>query len=79
MNSSMVLTNQAFKRELGKKKQVFGAKGKNVQHQQWSGDRENITVIIAIYRNGTSTAPAVIFKGKGFQSSWKQNNPANAL
>jgi hypothetical protein len=67
-----------FQKGVGQRERVFGAKGKKIQHQQRSGDRENITVIVTICADGTSTAPAVIFKGEGFQSSWKQNNPANA-
>lgn len=67
-----------FQNGVGQRERVFGAKGKKTQHQQRSGDRENITVIVTICGDGTSTAPAVIFKGEGFQASWKQNNPANA-
>jgi hypothetical protein len=64
---------------IGVKEHVLGAPGKKVQHQQWSGDRENITVIVTICGDGTSLPPAVIFKGEHFQMSWKQDNPLNAL
>jgi hypothetical protein len=47
-------------------------------YQQRSGDRENITVIVTICGDGMTTPPAVIFKGEGFQVSWKQENPLNA-
>ncbi len=67
-----------FQKGVGQKERVFGAKGKQRQHQQRSGDRENITVIVTICSDGTSTAPAVLFKGEGFQASWKQDNPVNA-
>ena len=67
-----------FQKGIGQKERVFGAKGKQCQHQQRSGDRENITVIVTICGDGTSTAPAVIFKGEGFQANWKQDNPTNA-
>ncbi|THU84612.1 DDE-domain-containing protein, partial [Dendrothele bispora CBS 962.96] len=50
---------------VGLKTRAFGAKGRKIQHQQRSGDRENITVIVAICADGTSTTPAVIFKGEG--------------
>jgi hypothetical protein len=62
---------------VGQKERVYGPKGQQCQHQQRSGDRENITVIVTICGDGTSTAPAVIFKGEGFQASWKQDNPLN--
>ena len=68
-----------FQKGVGQKERVFGALGQKIQHQQRSGDRENITVIVTICSDGTSTAPAVIFKGEGFQASWNQNNPLNVL
>jgi hypothetical protein len=61
-----------FQKGVGQKERVFGVKGKQAQHQQHSGDRENITVIVTICGDGTSTVPAVIFKGEGYQASWKQ-------
>lgn len=66
-----------FQKGVGQKERVFGASRQKIQHQQRSGDRENITVIVTICGDGTSTAPAVIFKGEGFQASWNQNNPLN--
>jgi hypothetical protein len=72
------IDESGFQKGVGGKERVFGGKGKQCQYQQWSGDRENITVIVTICGDGISTAPAVIFKGEGFQVNWKQNNPANA-
>ncbi|KAF8228561.1 CENP-B protein, partial [Tricholoma matsutake] len=63
---------------LGTRQHIIGPKGKKVQHQQRSGDRENITVMVAICADDTSLPPAVIFKGESFQTSWRQNNPLNA-
>lgn len=57
---------------------VMGAAGKKSQYQQREGSRENITVIVTIGADGTSLAPAVIFKGKAYQPKWKQDNPMNA-
>jgi len=57
---------------------VYGATGEKVQHQQHSGGRENITVIVTICADGTSLPPAVIFKGDSYQTSWKQDNPLKA-
>jgi hypothetical protein len=74
----MWVDESGFQKGVGQKERVFGASGQKIQHQQRSRDRENITVIITICGDGTSTAPAVIFKGEGFQASWKQNNPVNA-
>jgi len=68
-----------FQKGIGQNEQVFRAAGKRTQHQQHSGDRENITAIVVICEDGTAPSPTVIFKGKGFQVQWKQNNPLNTL
>jgi hypothetical protein len=67
-----------FQKGIGQKERVFGAAGKKTQHQQRSGDRENITAIVTICGDGTAPSPTVIFKGEGFQVQWKQDNPLNA-
>jgi hypothetical protein len=63
----------------GEREYVFGACQKAAPYQQRSGTRENITVIVTICAAGTSTPPAVIFKGKAFQPEWADNNPLKAL
>ncbi|KIY60695.1 CENP-B protein, partial [Cylindrobasidium torrendii FP15055 ss-10] len=65
---------------IGSKERVFGPAGSSVQHQQRSGNRENITVLCTICGDGSATdvPPTVIFKGNAFQVNWKQNNPLNA-
>jgi hypothetical protein len=67
-----------FQKGIGQKERVIGGKGKKRQHQQRSGDRENITALVCICGDGTSTPPLVIFRGEAFQASWKQDNPLNA-
>lgn len=67
-----------FQKGIGQKERVFGAAGKKTQHQQRSGDRENITAIVVICGDGTAPPPTVIFRGEGFQVRWKQDNPLNA-
>lgn len=62
----------------GEREYVFGARQKATPYQQRSGTRENITVIVTICADGTSTPPAVIFKGKAYQPDWADNNPLNA-
>ena len=62
----------------GTTQRVIGRTGKKVQHQQRSGDRENITVIPTICADGTTLKPAVIFKGSGYQVKWAQENPLGA-
>lgn len=62
----------------GTGERVIGGAKIKTQHQQRGGSRENITVIVTIGADGTSTSPAVIFKGKSYQSKWRQDNPANA-
>ena len=58
---------------------VIGAARKRIQHQQKTGNRENITVMVTICADGTSIPPAVIFKGSKYLVKWKQDNPANAM
>jgi hypothetical protein len=67
-----------FQKGIGQKERVIGASGKKRQHQQRSGDRENITALVVICGDGTTTPPLVIYKGEAFQASWKQDNPLNA-
>ena len=45
---------------------VFGTHKKAAPYQQRGGTRENITVIVTICADGTSTSPAVIFKGSAY-------------
>lgn len=60
------------------RERVISGKQKGAPQQRRTGNRENITVLVAICADGTSLPPAVIFKGKGYQMKWLQNNPANA-
>lgn len=62
----------------GGRERVIGGRGRKVQYQQRDGNRENITVMVTICADGTALPPAVIFKGESFQTSWRQDNPANA-
>ncbi|KAJ6452487.1 hypothetical protein C8R45DRAFT_1193916 [Mycena sanguinolenta] len=71
-----------FQKGIGQRlgERVIGGAGKNTQHhQRSSGDRENITVLVTIYGDGTTHPPTVIFKGKEFQVKWKQDNPTEVL
>lgn len=63
---------------IGSKERVFGPAGASIQHQQRSGDHENITVLPTICADGTYLAPTTIFKGDGFQVNWCQENPLNS-
>jgi hypothetical protein len=60
------------------KERVIGPKNKSIQHQIRQGNRENITVIVSICADGSTIAPAVIYKGEGFLPSWHQDNPLGA-
>ena len=62
----------------GERETVFTEQGKGAPYQQRAGTRENITVIVTICADGTSTPPAIIFKGSAYQVKWAQNNPLNA-
>lgn len=67
-----------FQEGVGLAEMVYGDPQMSIQHQQRSGNRENITVIVTICADGTSLPPMVIFKGEHFQTSWKQDNPLKA-
>jgi hypothetical protein len=67
-----------FQQGIGQRERVIGARGKKTQHQQRSGNRENITALVVICADGTAIPPAIIYKGDGFQVSWVQNNPLMA-
>lgn len=58
---------------------VIGGAGKRIQHQQKTGNRENITVMVTICADGTTVPPAVIFKGTKYLVKWNQDNPTNAM
>jgi hypothetical protein len=58
---------------------VIGPAGAKIQHQQRSGNRENITVLPTICTDGTSVPPIVIYKGEAFQMKWLQDNPLDAI
>jgi len=61
-------------------RKVIGPAGQRIRHQQKTGNRENITVMVTICADGSSLIPpAVIFKGSKYLVKWKQWNPANAL
>jgi hypothetical protein len=67
-----------FMRGCGQRERVIGPSSSHIQHQNRSGDRENITVIATICGDGTSQPPAVIYKSEHFMISWKQDNPLDA-
>lgn len=60
------------------RERVIAPAGKKIQQLQRSGKRENVTIVVTICADGTSLPPAIIFKGEGYQVSWKQNNPLQA-
>jgi len=50
----------------GEREFVFGPRTKAAPYQQRSGSCENITVIVTIYADGSTTPPAIIFKGSTY-------------
>ncbi|KIJ63710.1 hypothetical protein HYDPIDRAFT_68916, partial [Hydnomerulius pinastri MD-312] len=46
---------------------VIGGKKAGPQYQQCTGSRENVTIIITIYADGSAKRPAVILKGNAYQ------------
>jgi len=63
---------------IGVTERVIGPAKAKIQHQQRSGNRENITVLPTICADGTSLPPTVIYKGEAFQTKWLQENPLDA-
>ncbi len=64
----------------GTRERVMGARCKGPQYQQLGSTRENTTIIVTICADGTTTSPAVIFKGSGYCTNWSADkNPAEAL
>ena len=61
----------------GKREYVFGTCKKAAPYQQHAGTQDNITAIVTICANGTTTPPATIFKGNVYQVKWGENNPLN--
>ncbi|KAJ3818896.1 hypothetical protein F5880DRAFT_1490598, partial [Lentinula raphanica] len=47
---------------------IVGEKKKEVQYQQQNETKENITILSTICANDSNLSPAIIFKGKGFQT-----------
>ena len=74
MRISMLQMTQVYKKVLVYDNGCMG----QLEYLQRSGDRENITVIVTICADGTSQAPAVVYKGEKYQASWAQDNPLNA-
>ncbi len=64
---------------IGVKHKVYGPANQSIQHEQHGRDCENITVLVSICANGTLLIPAVIFKGKGYNMDWDQENSLNCL
>ena len=63
----------------GEEEHIIGSQKCGPQYQQCDSNRENITVLVNICADGTSTLPVVIYKGLAYQVKWQQDNPANAL
>ena len=63
----------------GQKERVMGGCKAGPQYQQQGGDHENTTVIVTVCTNGTTIPPTMIFKTKGYQMKWKQDNPENTV
>lgn len=62
----------------GEGERVIGSRKPGPQYQQRTGSKENVTIIVTICADGTTSSPAVIFKGNAYQVKWKQDNPAHA-
>jgi hypothetical protein len=61
----------------GARQRVIGRTDTSLQHVQRGGNRENVTVMVTICADGTTTRPVVIFKGKKMYSDWTRANVAS--
>ena len=57
---------------------VAGRRGNKIQHKQGSANRENATGVIGICADGTVLKPLIIFKAEQLNTSWFDNNVADA-
>jgi hypothetical protein len=58
---------------------AIGRTKKKALYQQNDAPRETTTVMVTICADGTALPPAIVYKGDGYQVSWRENNPLNAL
>lgn len=61
----------------GSKQCIIGRMDTSIQHVQHGGNHENITIIVTICADGTTTHPTVIFKGRKMFSDWTRSNVAS--
>ena len=61
----------------GAKQHIIGRKDTSIQHIQRGGNQENVTVMVTICADGSTTCPTVIFKGKRMFSDWGGSNVTN--
>ncbi|KAJ3499646.1 hypothetical protein NMY22_g19492 [Coprinellus aureogranulatus] len=61
------------------KERVVGARGTKMQHKQGGADRENVTALVAICADGSTTRVLLIFKGKNIKESWVTGNEINTF
>ena len=61
----------------GEREYIFSTHKKAAPYQQCAGTQDDITVIVTICADGTTTPPAAIFKGNAYQVKWGENNPLN--
>jgi hypothetical protein len=59
-------------------RRVVGRRGTKTQHAQGGANRENVTALVTICADGTTTRPMIIFKAQNFQARWRNNNVAEA-
>ena len=62
----------------GLKHRVIGATKQKIQHEQGDGNKENITVLVAVCADGSSIPPAIIYKGQSFSTNWHKDNTLHA-
>jgi len=62
----------------GLKDRVIGAVKQKIQHEQGDGNKENITVLVAVCADGSSIPPTIIYKGQSFSTNWHKDNTLQA-
>jgi hypothetical protein len=77
--NSYGMDESGFPPEASHTRQVVWRQGTKTQHKQGTANWENVTALVMICADGTVLRPTIIFKGKNFVKSWRNDNVAQAL
>jgi hypothetical protein len=67
----------AFCKSDQNKEFVVGVRGTKTQHKQGGGSKKNVTAIVTICADGTTTQPTLIYSGLNMMKKFGNNNVAD--